>query len=322
MAAFPLFGRRARTVLPAVLLATVALTAPSAANAETASRDWTVLVGNESNDMAIQGMRFLPGEIWVDAGDTVTWQANSAEIHTVTFFPGGEAQDSLPPFNPFDPNQILPVGGSDYDPAAYLNSGIMSTSDDVGPFPQVPIFRSYSLTFHDAGDFTYYCLVHGVMMVGTVHVRDAGTAYPYTQAQYDRQATLQGNQLVADGMRLRASTLQDADRHRVMMGADDDEVMLMRFLRGSVTVPVGGSVTFVNPGMLAPHTVTFGAEPPGPAVFAPSGDPTSYAGGDLNSGILEPGSTFTVTFTKAGTYPYLCALHDDMGMVGRVLVRG
>ncbi|MDQ6714409.1 MAG: plastocyanin/azurin family copper-binding protein [Candidatus Dormibacteraeota bacterium] len=29
----------------------------------------------------------------------------------------------------------------------------------------------------------------------------------------------------------------------------------------------------------------------------------------------------TFTFTKAGTYPYFCALHDFVGMVGTVVVR-
>jgi plastocyanin len=33
-----------------------------------------------------------------------------------------------------------------------------------------------------------------------------------------------------------------------------------------------------------------------------------------------PGQTFTVTFKKAGTFPYICALHDEMGMVGTVKV--
>jgi plastocyanin len=29
---------------------------------------------------------------------------------------------------------------------------------------------------------------------------------------------------------------------------------------------------------------------------------------------------FRITFTKAGAYPYICALHDDLGMVGKVIV--
>ena len=65
-------------------------------------------------------------------------------------------------------------------------------------------------------------------------------------------------------------------------------------------------------------TVVFGPEPTN--LFVPVGNPTNFAGGQLNSGILLPGSSFTVTFTKAGTYHYICGLHDYLGMVGTVRV--
>jgi plastocyanin len=29
---------------------------------------------------------------------------------------------------------------------------------------------------------------------------------------------------------------------------------------------------------------------------------------------------FRITFTKAGAYPYICALHDGLGMKGKVIV--
>jgi len=29
---------------------------------------------------------------------------------------------------------------------------------------------------------------------------------------------------------------------------------------------------------------------------------------------------FRVTFTHSGTYPYICALHDDLGMNGKIIV--
>ena len=55
--------------------------------------------------------------------------------------------------------------------------------------------------------------------------------------------------------------------------------------------------------------------------FAPLGDPRHFSGGDLNSGLMTPHSSYTVTFTKAGEFDYICALHDYMGMVGTVVVR-
>jgi hypothetical protein len=46
----------------------------------------------------------------------------------------------------------------------------------------------------------------------------------------------------------------------------------------------------------------------------------------LNAGSLIPpsftvGRTVTFSFNTAGTYHYICALHDTLGMVGTVIVR-
>ena len=108
--------------------------------------------------------------------------------------------------------------------------------------------------------------------------------------------------------------------HTVAMGADDGVAMVMRFIRPTIRIHVGQQVSFTNTGMAAPHTVTFGVEPAN--FFAPSGDPTNFSGGDLNSGIVGPGGSFTVTFKKAGTFGYSRALHDYMGMMGKVIVVG
>jgi plastocyanin len=181
-----------------------------------------------------------------------------------------------------------------------------------------PAQTTYQLTFNATGDFTYYCLVHGVMMKGLVHVRPAGTHYRFTQEQYNHQAANQRGAILRDGQRLWARTQQDATRHRVFVGADDGTAMVMRFIKDNVTIRVGSRVTFVNSGMAAPHTVTFGPEQ---NIFVPYGDPTNFTGDPLNSGILLPGSSFTVTFTKAGTYHYICGLHDYLGMTGTVNVK-
>jgi plastocyanin len=70
------------------------------------------------------------------------------------------------------------------------------------------------------------------------------------------------------------------------------------------TISVGGTATWtwVNTGAEA-HSVRFMANP------------------QLSSGILTgPGSTYTATFTAAGTYQYDCAVHEGL-MTGRVVVQ-
>lgn len=275
------------------------------------SQTWTVQVGEESANQAIQGMAFLPADIYVRPGDTVHWAANSAEIHTVTFL-ADQAATTPPEFDPTNPAMLFPSGGPTFVPGTYANSGLLSNVSDTG----FPTRTGYDLTFRTAGDFTYFCLVHGAMMKGTVHVH-AGPL-PYTQKDYDKQGLATTRAIMLDGHALWRQTRSSTDGRTVAMGADDGTAMVMRFVRATVVVHVGQTVTFENTGMAAPHTVTFGSEPAN--IFAPVGDPTDFSGGDLSSGIVPPHGLFTVTFTAAGVFHFYCALHDYMGMVGKVIV--
>lgn len=72
-----------------------------------------------------------------------------------------------------------------------------------------------------------------------------------------------------------------------------------------VVIGVNSTVTWVNQDT-APHTVTF--------TSVPSGVTT-----EINSGNINPGSTFTYTFTVAGNYTYDCMYHPWMG--GKVIVK-
>src|SRR5262249_392047 len=54
---------------------------------------WNATVGAESSDLGRQGLAFLPNEIWIHAGDSITWTVAVAEPHTVAFLTDGQ----LPP---------------------------------------------------------------------------------------------------------------------------------------------------------------------------------------------------------------------------------
>lgn len=273
---------------------------------------WHAVVGAEAADDAIQVMAFLPGTLWIDVGDTVVWTAKGGEIHTVTFPAIGT---SLPVFNPGDPNQLFPRGGSHYDGKTYHNSGILS---DEGAASGFPALGSYHLTFDVPGDFTYFCLVHGTMMQALVHVRPAGTLYPFTQAQYDTQIRHIRTALIRHGRALWEQAEDQSTNHLILTGNDDGLVSVMRFVPSDVTIHLGDTITFVNSGLAEPHTVTFG--PDQGNIFLPYGNPKAFKGGNLNSGLFLPGATFKVTFLKAGTFDFHCALHDYLGMMGEVHV--
>jgi plastocyanin len=121
---------------------------------------------------------------------------------------------------------------------------------------------------------------------------------------------------------------------------------LGEIVHSRIVVRVGDTVEWTNQDPGESHTVTFfppGTEPPDPR--KPSTDVNGASDGAeqatissttdmVNSGLLafvnqdRPmlpetplGVTrFRVTFIAAGTYKYFCSLHDNLGMVGTVIV--
>ena len=85
--------------------------------------------------------------------------------------------------------------------------------------------------------------------------------------------------------------------------ANEVEVTIVddRFDANNLTVPVGTTVRFVNRGANW-HSV---------AAFD----------GSFESGRIEPGASFTVTFDTPGSYQYICQHHALRGMAGRITVQ-
>lgn len=290
---------------------------------------WQATVGTATNNQAVQVNAFLPGDLTVDVGDSVTWNLGSGEFHTVTFLSGTVAPPLIGPGPSFNPDAILPAGGPTYDGTGFHSSGLLP---DVGG-------NSYRLTFTQAGSFPFVCLIHAGMS-GVVHVQNAGTPYPRTQAQYDNRALVSGNILKAAGRNLEARALAGARSSgagQAVVGTgvavqNTGSLAVMRFLPGRLVIHAGDTVTWANKDPETPHTITFGAEPSGGPLgaFAPSGvDGSGHAtlsspDQAVNSGFvganLPFGTTFAATFTAPGTYHYICALHDTLGMTGTVVV--
>jgi plastocyanin len=117
----------------------------------------------------------------------------------------------------------------------------------------------------------------------------------------------------------------------------------MRFLRDVIVVRVGDTVEWTNLDPSTPHTVTFGTEPADPrppsANVASTSDAARQAvisspADSVNSGLLTLAfqdrpmlaqsplgvTHFRVTFKSPGVFNYICALHDNLGMKGMVIV--
>jgi plastocyanin len=314
-------GMAAGALAVAAIVPTVAAAVPV---------DWQAAAGLSSADQAIQVNAFLPRDLTVDEGDSITWHLNSGEFHTVTFLSGAEAPPfiAIGPGGPeLNPAAIVPSGGPTYDGTGIANSGLLTLGN------------SYTLGFTKAGTYAFLCLVHAGM-AGTVHVQAAGSSYPTTQAQYDKAAHVTGNRLLAAGRALSGRTTgatHASGRTQIALGTGaslgaNGSLAIMRFLPSRIVIHAGGTVNWTNHDPETPHTVTFGAEPGGGPLgaFAPSGaavpghatlsSPDEAANSGFVGAGLPFGTAFSATFTAPGTYHYICALHDDLGMTGTVVV--
>lgn len=283
---------------------------------------WQVQAGVSSQSEALQGLQFYPNAMTINAGDTVTWSFPAGEPHTVTLL-GPKA--SPPP--PNDPSVPAPAGGTTYDGSTYTSSGFLLGG------------KTYSLTFTKPGVYKVYCLIHGGMEQ-TITVQSAGSSYPATQTTLNSQATAAEQSDLQLATSAPSQFPYTAGGTHIAAGISaglntanpPPSSSVMRFLDGSsltdttTTVAVGTTVTWTNLSSNMPHTVTLGAvgQPfPQMAPFSPPSGPTTYDGSQVvNSGVLMPGQSFSLTFTKAGTYEYHCLFHDDTeNMIGTVVVQ-
>ena len=294
--------------------------------------DWQATVGAQSEDKGRQVVAFLPDELWIHAGDSVQWTVKADEIHTITFLTAGQTR---PPFGVGCP-------GFSFGAAIFDGSTCVST-------PPMVSGQTFSVMFPSPGNFKLVCLVHPDM-TGVVHVLDTTAALPHGQDFYDKQAASQANELLSDVAQLQGHH-HAASANGVVVGAGKtlanggghNTISLMRFLKPELVIHVGATVEWTNDDPSMPHTITFGTEPGDPV--PPSGNVSLDADGGLHATISSTsdsvhsgfivsasqdeigspqtplGSTrFRITFTNPGVYPYICALHDDLGMKGTIIV--
>jgi plastocyanin len=315
----------------------------------TPGKTWYASVGAQSNDKGRQALAFLPNEIWIHAGDSthpdgdsITWQSDADDIHTVTFLTIGETR--LP----------FTVGcpGFSSSPAKFDGTSCVST-------PPLAKGQTFTVFFPKAGNFKLVCLVHE-NMTGVVHVLDASQPLPHDQDFYDQQAADQRRDLLSD----RDGRLVAAGQHHGECAAHDSlkarvvtagigeisataggsqTLSVVRFTDDKIEIRAGDTVEWTNQDPVTPHTVTFGMEPADP--IPPSANVTVDADGARHASINSPQDSvhsgfimaalqdqlfnpqtplgvtrFRVDFPNPGVYRYICALHDDLGMKGTVIV--
>ena len=300
--------------------------------------NWALQVGAQNGDKAHQALAFLPNEIWIHAGDSITWTFPTGEVHTVTFLKPGQVR----------PSRFAGCPGttpdfSVFDNTACINSGILQNLPTISSPP------IYTVVFPVTGNFKLVCLAHP-NMTATVHVLAMSEPVPHDQAFYDKQADRERADLLSDVM---ASAHNHSDSNDVTAGVGHimgngggtQTASVMRFMDAIRVIHVGETVEWTSAEAVTSHTITFGPEPDPLNQIPPSANVTVDADGarhavissssdSVHSGFITQApqdriglpqallgvTRFRVTFTQPGVYQYKCVLHDELGMVGQIIV--
>jgi plastocyanin len=290
---------------------------------------WQATVGAQSDDLGRQAMAFLPNEMWIHAGDSITWTFATDEIHTVSFLISGQIR---PPYQVGCP-------GFSSGTTAFDGSTCVTTAPAIKG-------ETFTVDFPVAGNFKLVCLVHRDM-TAVVHVLELSEPLPHTQSFYDEQAQVERGKLLSEG-HLHS---EHPAENKVIAGMGTisgtpgglENLVVMRFMNRKTVIHAGETVEWSNSDPTASHTITFGTEPANP--MPPSTNVTVDPDGarhavinstedSVHSGFIVAASQervglpqspvgvtrFRVTFSHAGIYPYICALHDNLGMKGTVVV--
>jgi len=313
-----------------------------------AQQDWSATVGGQSKDMGRQVTAFLPNEVWVHAGDKINWTFASGDVHTVTFVPVGQ---------PFPPNFTAGCPGFSASGAVFDGIHCISSPPSVAgqkfavTFPTPGNYEIVCLV-HPEMFGTIHVLPNSENL-------PYDQAFYDDQAEDQRDGLLDDRDpptsKTKHSMAGMMSTSVISRTTGVIAGFGEitataggqESLSVVRFIDGTVEIHAGDTVEWTNLDPIIAHTITFGTEPAD--LFDPSSNVTLDADGALHATITGPGQNvhsgfilaalegytgglpvpqlalfpptrFRVTFTALGTFNYKCSLHDNLGMVGKVIV--
>lgn len=312
-------------ILPTAAVALMAL-AGVGAGASARAEDATLKLRAGGGEAGYAVDSFLPGNVTVVTGTTLTWSFPWYEPHSVSMFQGAEPTEEPP----------AATSGEFPNDSNVFHSGVIF-GDPANP-PTV------SVKFVQAGTYQYFCVIHP-FQIGQVTVLDpksAGVPGADNQQSLDARGAAEYNsqltQIKAVAANLGAQPVAvstkagGASQYTVVVGAavaqQTWQADAQQFFPPAVNIKEGDSIVWRNDTQ-TPHTVTIG---PPPAftditetpVVKPAGG--VYTGGNANSGTLwsipDPAAnkTFELVFAKQGSYNYYCLLHENQGMVATVNV--
>lgn len=328
----------------AVVLITVALAATACSSAPKGAQTYTMNMDAPSPaGKNLQFSAFYPGTIKVRPGDTIVVKNVSSQApHTISFGINATRSNQPSPGIPGvgnNPAVFFPCV-SNAEPTAkltkcpqktsktlpaytgkgYWNSGFLARPTDPQLAHEVTLKLADSIP---VGSYNFVCILHGPMTGVLQVVAKDGDRKDVDVVATDARGATAKAQSSAKGFTTPATGLKGTT-FNAAAGWGGNVVVVNRFAPATIDVKAGTSVVWTAGSKFEPHTVTFGSGEKAGAenakYLAPSGVKSggAYSGGLSNSGIYgPPGSPFPpgpfrLTFTKAGTYAYVCILHPFM----------
>jgi plastocyanin len=303
--------------LLALMAGTAGLLASEGKSAD-ASNSMTAYIGVGRDGISVN--LFLPEQILIHRGDTVTWHNPYEEPHTLTYLVGNAH---------FEFEEVANTqAAANFDGTQAFTSGFVNKGDN------------FAVKFAALGAYKFICLLHPGMEVDVL-VLPEGTRVPPQGANSPENIRIQ-EEAIAIGEAAAAAVVvpgptrnaNGTQTHTVLTGPGipyrGASVDVMKFFPARINIGVGDTITWVDETFV-PHTVTF-FPPGGPGAgfnpFVPvipnnnRFDPRALINSGIISNIPEFGAVtrFSLTFNQPGTYPYICVLHADQGMAGVVVV--
>jgi plastocyanin len=318
------FRRFTRFILILFVCAFVVLAHRSA---HAASVTWTILAGSQTF-YGIDILAFGPQSLRVHRGDTVTWKVTGFHNirfdvkpadYTVNSQVDGKAVTELNPVIAF-PNAKT---GDLFKPG--LSTGILRTSAEFSVLMDIP-----------PGTYTYVCDIHPGM-IAIIEVVEDQVELPNpesikSQSEEELKAAINvANLAIIDRLQNSKTTTAEGPL-QVSVGAIEGLASINRNYPQSGQIIVGQSIVWTVPLGFEQHSVNFPIPAGGytssqKAVKDTDGKPHQVftdvvaanvqsgadfpENGDARSGLIYPGQSFSLRFTKPGVYTYFCALHPD-----------
>jgi plastocyanin len=309
---------------------------------------WNITAGAESSDLGRQAAAFLPNELWIHAGDSILWAVTSHDTHTISFLTAGP----LRPTVAHDSDVVTPSGSS-FDGSSFVNSGELPFGQTYTvKFPAAGNFKLVCLAHVYMNG-----IVHVLKPSDALPYNQA---FYDRQAIDERNHLLAETGHRGDDDDEQRGRVMAGTGEILANGAGYQTAAAVRFFPETITVHTGQTVEWTNFDPMTIHNVTFdGSDAPGQrglnadldtdgALHAIVGSPTdNVSSGSLralpadravggNPGlpvafkdlmqwplpavVADINPRFRVTFTHPGVYNYRCVFHDNLGMLGRVIV--